>query len=238
MSAERPVAVVAGVGPGLGAALCRRFAAAGYAVAGLARSAEFGAGLAQEVEATGGRMVMSACDLADADAVGRAFSRLEQQIGVVSVLAYTAGHFSMKPLVDTLPEEFESLWRVNCLGGFLCARQAVMRMLPRRQGTIIFTGATGSVKPGAQFSAFGAAKSALRGLAQAMARELGPLGIHVAHVVIDGVIWTPRTRGVPGIREENCLQPDAIAQTYLHLIEQERSAWTHELDLRPDRERF
>jgi NAD(P)-dependent dehydrogenase (short-subunit alcohol dehydrogenase family) len=226
------------VGPGLGGALCRQLAEAGYAVAGLARRADFGARLAQEVEAAGGRIAMFTCDVTDGDAVAMAFMRIEQELGVLSVLVYNAGRFIMKPVVDTLPEEFERLWRVNCLGAFLCARQAAMRMVPRGRGTIIFTGATGAVRPGAQFSAFGAAKSALRGFAQAMARELGPQGVHVAHVVIDGVIWTPLTSEVPGLKEEDCLQPDAIARTYLYLIEQQRSAWTQELDLRPDREPF
>jgi NAD(P)-dependent dehydrogenase (short-subunit alcohol dehydrogenase family) len=237
MDFERSVAVVAGVGPGLGAALCRQLAAAGYKVAGLARSAEFGTKLAREIAANGGRLLMCACDVTDGDAVAEAFLSIEQELDSPSVLCYNAGEFIAKPLIETLPGEFERLWAVNCLGAFLCAREAAARMAARQRGTIIFTGATAAVRPGAQFSAFGAAKSALRGLAQSMARELGPLGIHVVHVVVDGVIWTPRTSQIiSGLREADCLQPDAIARTYLHLTEQDRSAWTQELDLRPDRE--
>jgi NADP-dependent 3-hydroxy acid dehydrogenase YdfG len=111
-------------------------------------------------------------------------------------------------------------------------------MLQQGSGTMIFTGATASVKAGAEFAAFGASKFALRGFAQSLARELGPRGIHVAHVVIDGIIWSPRTRSIHGVAEQECLQPDAIARIYIHLIEQERSAWTQELDIRPNTESF
>jgi NAD(P)-dependent dehydrogenase (short-subunit alcohol dehydrogenase family) len=232
------VAVVAGVGPGLGAALCRRLAAAGCTVAGLSRSGEFGAALAREIEADGGRLAMFACDVTRRDAVAEAFLRIEQELDAPSVLCYNVGAFLGKPLAETLPEDFERLWSVNCLGAFLCAREAVSRMADRRRGTIIFTGATAATRPGAQFSAFGAAKAALRGLAQSMARELGPLGIHVVHVIVDGLIWAPWASQMAELDQADCLQPDAIAQTYLHLIEQHRSAWTQELDLRPDREPF
>jgi NAD(P)-dependent dehydrogenase (short-subunit alcohol dehydrogenase family) len=229
--------MIAGVGPGLSAAICRRLAAEGYAVAGLARSMGFGTGLAAEIEAAGGRFTLYQTDVADPASVAATFARIDSELGRVSVLVYTAGAFAMRSVTDTTPEEFQRLWSVNCFGGFLCAREAAIRMVAQGSGTIILTGATASVKPSAQFAAFGSAKFALRGLAQAMARELGPQGVHVAHVVIDGVIWTPMT-AQQGLREEDCLKPEAMAETYLHLIRQHRSAWTLELDLRPDREPF
>ncbi|MEX6502995.1 SDR family NAD(P)-dependent oxidoreductase [Pseudomonas zhanjiangensis] len=232
MSREQAVAVVAGVGPGLSSALCRRLAAAGYAVAGLARHPKVGERLAQEIGHAGGRMRMYGCDLTDEAALRQAFGAIERDLGAAEVMVYTAGAFLSQPLLDTTAADFEALWRVNCLGAMLCAQQAVLRMRPRGRGTIIFTGATSAVKPGAHFAAFGSSKSAQRGLAQAMARELGPLGIHVAHVIIDGVIFAP------GGDPATTLKAEAIADSYLHLIQQDRSAWTFELDLRPDIEHF
>ncbi|MEJ2345982.1 MAG: SDR family NAD(P)-dependent oxidoreductase [Gammaproteobacteria bacterium] len=212
MKRDQPVAVVAGIGPGLGAALVRRLSAEGYAVAGLARQHE--------------------------EQVRRSFADIRRQLGRPAVLIYNAGAFARGALTDTPVEEFDRLWSVNCRGAFLCAREAVPDMLAAGSGTILFTGATAAVKPGADFSAFGSSKFALRGLAQGMARELAPQGIHVAHVIIDGVIWTPRTREMAGVTAANTLEPDAIAETYLQLIRQHRSAWTWELDLRPDVEPF
>lgn len=232
MSTEKAVAVVAGVGPGLSAAVCRTLAAQGYAVAGLARRQEVAEGLAQEIGNAGGLMRAYPCDLTDEAAMEQTFAAIERELGVPEVLVCTAGTFLCKPLLETTAADFEALWRGNCLGAFLCAQQAVSRMLPRGKGTVIFTGATSAVKPGAQFAAFGASKSAQRGLAQAMARELGPRGIHVAHVILDGVIWAQ------GEDEASTLKGEAIAASYLHLIQQDRSAWTFELDLRPDLERF
>ena len=237
MKKQQPVAAVAGVGPGLGAAVCRKLAAAGYAVAGLARSTEFGDKLSAEVCAAGGTMTFVASDLTEAAAVESGFKAVETRLGVPSVLVYNAGNFLMAPLAETTPEEFQKLWALNCLGAFLCARRVVPGML-KIGGTIIFTGATAAVKAAANFAAFGSSKFALRGLAQSMARELGPQGVHVAHVVIDGIIWTPRTGELHGLSESQCLKPEAIADTYLHLIHQDRSTWTHELDVRPDGESF
>ncbi len=237
MTKQDPIAVVAGVGPGLGAALCRKLAAAGYAVAGLARSTEFGDSLAAEVVAGGGRMSFAACDLTRDDGVEEVFSEIEQRWGAPSALVYNAGAFLAGSLADTAPEDFKRLWTLNCYGAYLCARRVAPGML-EHGGAIVFTGATAAVKAAAGFSAFGSSKFALRGLAQSLARELGPKGVHVAHVVIDGVIWTPRTSGVHGLSESQCLKPENIADTYIHLLQQERSAWTHELDIRPDLESF
>ncbi len=237
MTEQQPIAVVAGVGPGLGAALCRKLAASGHAVAALARGTAFGDKLAAEVAADGGQMAFVPCDLSREAAVESAFSTVEARLGPPSVLIYNAGTFVTRPLAETSPADFQRLWTLNCFGAFLCARRVVPGMLANG-GTIIFTGATAAVKAAANFAAFGSSKFALRGLAQSMARELGPLGVHVAHVIIDGIIWTPRTRETYGLDEAQCLKPEAIADTYLHLIRQDRAAWTQELDIRPDVESF
>ena len=232
------VAVIAGLGPGLSASLCRRLTTEGYLVAGLARSAEFGAKLADEIKGAGGRMSFYACDLVDPRSVEQAYSSIESELGIPDTLIYTAGTFAVQSLPDTRPQDMRALWEINCFGAYLCARRTLPGMLQRRQGTMIFTGATASVKPGANFAGFGSSKFALRGFVQGIARELGPKGIHVAHVVIDGIINTQRTRETFETSEANCLHPDAIAESYLHLIRQDRSAWTFELDLRPDVEPF
>lgn len=235
---QQQIAVVAGVGPGLGAALCRAFSKAGYAVAGLARTTEFTDELAGEIADAGGAMRHYACDVTDPTSVEHCFTSIDETPGEVAALVYNAGAFAMHPLAETPLETFDRLWTVNARGAFLCARRVVGGMLERGRGSIVFTGATASVKAGAQFAAFGSSKFALRGLAQGMARELGPQGIHVAHVLVDGMIWTPRTAEMPGVNEHDCLDPEAIAASYLHLIGQDRSAWTFELDLRPSVEPF
>lgn len=238
MTEENPLAIVAGVGPGLGAALCRRLSAAGYTVAGLARSRDYTDELAVEMEAAGGTARMLACDLTDEHAVRESLDSAIADFGAPAVLIYNAGAIAMRPFAETSVEEFDRLWAVNCRGAFLCARHVVPAMQARGRGTIIFTGASAATKAAANFSAFGAGKFALRGMAQSMARELGPQGIHVAHVVVDGMIWTPKNRARPGVTQDNTLHPEAIAQSYLALIDQDRSAWTQELDLRPDVETF
>ena len=231
------VAVVAGVGPGLGAALCRRLAATGYAVAAVARSVTFCEELAAVARAAGATLSCYACDLRLPDTVDETMARIEGELGQPRVLIYHAGAFQMSALIDTTPEDMRTLWEVNCFGAYLCARRLAPGMLADG-GTMVFTGATAGVKASARFSAFGSAKFALRGLAQGLARELGPQGVHVAHVVIDGIINTQRSRTRSGMPADHCLDADAIAESYLHLIRQHRSAWTFELDLRPDVEPF
>ncbi len=238
MAAQKEVAVVTGVGPGLGAALCRTFARAGYTVVGLARSIEFTRGLARELEESGASFAAVQCDIEDPSSVDSAFARIDREIGVVSVYVHNAGRLLIRPFLEMTAAEFEGIWRVTSLGAVLCTQKIIPNMLKRRSGTLIFTGATAALRGGARFSAFASAKFALRGLAQSLAREFGPQGIHVAHVVIDGIIWSDRARAHAGADERNCLKPDAIAETYLQLVRQERSAWTQELDLRPDVEKF
>jgi len=234
--AEADVAVVVGVGPGLGAALVRRFSKAGMKVAAAARRRERLASLAEE---TGGRAY--GCDATSEGEVERLFAAVKAELGTPELVVYNASAFVRKSILETSTEEFERCWRVACLGGFLVGRAAARLMLAEAaaHGTILFTGATASLRGGALFHNLAVGKFGLRALAQSMARELQAKGIHVAHAVIDGQIAGER----PGYRREErgqdaVLEPDAIAEAYYQLHRQPRSAWTLELDLRPWVEKF
>jgi NAD(P)-dependent dehydrogenase (short-subunit alcohol dehydrogenase family) len=233
------VAAVVGAGPGLGAALARRFAREGYTVGLLARGEASLRAVHQEVQEAGGRAAPYAVDATDAGAVRDAFARLRAEHGAPEVCIYNAGHFRMAGFLETSPEDFDTSWRINCLGGVLCAREVLPGMLERGRGTLLFTGATASLRGGPRSSSFAAGKFGLRALAQSLAREFGPRGIHVAHVVIDGVIDTARTRTLMGApADAQRLSPDALAETYWQLHQQHPSAWTQELDVRPAQEKF
>ncbi len=236
MTGQKQVAVVAGVGPGLGAALCRALARSGYTVAALARTEEFTQGLAQELQQSGGSLLPVKCDVGDGMSVDAAFARISREIGTASVYIHNASQLVAMPSLEITSAVFTEAWRVTCLGALLCTQKVIPGMLQGGRGALLFTGATGALRGGAGFAAFASAKFALRGLAQSLAREFGPRGIHVAHVVIDGLIWSGRARH--GVSQDKCLMPEAIADCYLQLIGQDRSAWTHELDLRPDVEKF
>lgn len=228
-----------GVGPGLGAALVRRFAQGGHAVAMLARSREFMDGLAAEVVKAGGRTLAVTADVGDAAQIDRAFDTVRAKLGAPEVLIYNAGSGNWGTITEITPQQYEDSWRVNAYGAFLCARQAVSDMLANKRGVMLFTGATAGIKAGAKSVAFGPAKFAVRGLAQSLARDLGPRGIHVAYVNVDGIIDIPdiRTR-MPSLGDEDVLKPVAIAEAYWHLANQGPSAWTQELDVRPFKEKF
>ncbi len=229
------VCVITGVGPGTGAALARRFAAAGYRVAMLARSTDTLGRLEAELPDARGY----ACDVADAGAVHDAFARIRGELGAPAVLLHNAGSGVFSSFVDTTPDLFEASWRTNALGLLLCAHAVVPGMLEAGRGAIVVTGATASLRGGANFTAFAAAKAAQRSLAQSMARGLGPRGIHVAYVIVDGVIDIPNTRALfPDRPDEFFLRADAIAETVHHVAHQEPSAWTFELDVRPFGERW
>jgi len=233
MTERGKVAVVAGANAGLGSALCELLAIRGFRVAALGRDA------AVRAVATDVAGVMAvACDLTIASEVDHAFAAVEGAIGPASVVVYNAHRLGLHPFAETSLELFEESWRVNCHGAFVVARRAVPAMLARHGGALVFTGATGSIRGGRRSAAFASSKFALRGLAQSLARELWPAGIHVAHVVLDGLVWSERTRARFGPEQETCMSPRAVAAAYIALIEQDRSAWTHELDLRPWVERF
>jgi NAD(P)-dependent dehydrogenase (short-subunit alcohol dehydrogenase family) len=240
------VAVIAGVGSGLGAALARRFVREGCQVALLARSIEYIETLASELNGKYKSDVAHAigCDLTDSQQISTAFAKIRKEAGPVDLLVNHAsggGGPRGSSLIDLNPASFEHAWRVGVYGAFLCSREAARDMLSANRngadGTIIFTGATSSVR-GASI-AFSSAKFASRGLAQAMARELWPQGIHVAHVIIDGIIGEAEDQNpAEDANHDPEMHPDAIADIYSHLVCQERNAWTLELDLRPNREKF
>jgi len=225
MANKKPVAIIVGVGPGLGAALARRFAAEGMAVALAARKPEKLKDLVQE---TGCRAY--GCDAGRESEVEALFTAVESDLGAPRLVVFNAGGFLRKPIAELEAAEVEAVWRNSCLGGFLVGRAAARVMLPAGSGTILFTGATAALRGAAQFAAFAIGKFGLRALAQSMARELGPRGIHVAHVVIDG--------GIGEDAEMSKLEPAHIAEAYWHLHCQAKSAWTQEIDLRPWTERF
>ncbi|WP_254524905.1 SDR family NAD(P)-dependent oxidoreductase [Natrinema caseinilyticum] len=231
-------AVIAGVGPGLGASIARRFVAEGCRVGLFARSADYLEELATEL---GEDALAVPTDVTDPEQVAAGFREVRDAFGPVDVLVNNASGGAWSGLRDITPDEFERAWRVSAYGALLCSRAAVDDMLADDGdgGTIIFTGATSSVRGRGGALGFTGAKFAVRGMAESMARELGPDGIHVAHVVIDGQIETPSVREAhPDRDSEEYLDPDAIADTYWHLVTQDRSAWTLEADVRPHVEAF
>ena len=230
---ERETALIVGAGSGLSASLARLFAHEGMAVALAARNPDKLSALATETGA-----IALACDASDAAQVERLFSSLDAQLGRPSVVVYNPSRRVRGPIEALEPAEVQRAWMVGCFGGFLVAQQAVRRMMNAGRGTILFTGATASVKGFAQSAGFAMAKFALRGLAQSLARELAPKGIHVAHIVIDGGIASSYAKSAEERASDRFLDPDAIAREYLHLHRQHRSAWTWELELRPYTENF
>jgi NAD(P)-dependent dehydrogenase (short-subunit alcohol dehydrogenase family) len=231
---EKRTAVVVGVGPGLGAALVRTFAAEGYTVFAAARSASS----LPRFEGKGGRVVPIDCDATEQADVERVFETAAAA-GPTEAAIFNAGAFVRGSILDTDPKEFERCWRVGCFAGFLVGQAAARRMAERGAGTILLTGATASLRGGASFVNLASPKFGLRAVAQSMARELGSKGIHVAHVVIDGQIHSERYAHLTAERgPDSLLDPDAIAAQYLALHRQHRSAWTHEIDLRPWSEKW
>jgi NAD(P)-dependent dehydrogenase (short-subunit alcohol dehydrogenase family) len=225
-------ALIVGAGEGLSASLARLFAREKISVALAARKIEKLGALCRE---TGAHAY--ACNAVDGDEVERLFGLVEREIATPDLVVYNASGRSRGAFVDLVPSEVENAIAVSAFGGFLVAQQATKRMLPNRHGAILFTGASASVKGYAQSAPFAMGKFALRGLAQSMARELSPQGIHVAHFVIDGGIRSA-TRRDPQDRPDSFLDPDAIALSYWNVLQQPRSAWTWEMELRPWVEKF
>ena len=230
-------AVIAGVGPGSGAAIARKLAKAGCGVGLIARSADYLEKLAGDLRATKTLVAWEKADVSDANQIKNAFAQIRQTLGSIDLLVFhaSAGGPFGQGLLSIDPEDFARSWAVGTLGGFLCAQAVVPDMLKQGAGAILFTGATSSVR-GASIS-FSSSKFALRGLAQSLARELWPKGIHVAHIVIDAVIGDQGTAdAAPG--PDPLLDPDGMAEAYWQLAIQDRSAWTLEMDLRPFEEKF
>jgi len=232
-------AAVLGVGPGLGAAVARRFAREGFAVALMARREEGVANVQEEIETASGTALPISTDATDPASVAAAFERVRGELGDPEVFVYNAGTFQMGGILDLSPEKFDECFKANCAGAFYAAQQVLPAMVEAGRGTVLLTGATAALRGSARFSALAVGKFGLRALAQSMAREFGPQGIHIAHVIIDGQIDTPRLREMSPDREDHTmLSPDAIAETYWQLHAQHPTAWTLELDLRPAVESF
>ncbi len=236
-------AVVGGAGDALGGAVARRFAAAGLAAVPVRRKTGPLDALAAEIAASGGRARGIACDARDEEAVATLFDRVEREIAPVEVCVFNVGAQHRSPVLEMTARIYRQVWESAAFAGFLVGREAARRMVPRGRGTIVFTGATASVRGGSGFASFAGAKHALRALAQSMARELGPRGIHVGHVVVDGMIDSPAVRerfpeetaALPG---DGLLDPDHVAEAYWTLHAQPRDCWTFEMDLRPAVERW
>jgi len=231
-------AVIVGAGTGTGAEVAKRFAKEGYAVALARRNVAALASLVTEIEDAGGTARAFGTDASDESAVGALFENAEAALGPVEIAVFNAAGITMGSILDTTVASFEEMWRASALGGFVVGREAARHMLPRKRGTILFTGATAAMKASANFAAFASGKHGLRAVAQSMAKELGPKGIHVAHAIIDGIIDVPRVQEtMPDFAAEKgddgLIDPQAIADMYVWLHQQPRNAWTFELDLRP-----
>ncbi|MGH8273877.1 MAG: SDR family NAD(P)-dependent oxidoreductase [Gammaproteobacteria bacterium] len=239
MNRGKTVTALVGVGPGLGAALAARFAAEGHALALLSRSAQSRDPVLKQIEGGGGTAHCFECDAGDPVSVETAFDGVRGTLGDPDVLIYNAGSYAPGGILEMDPERFEAAWRANCYGGFLAAREVLPAMLEAGAGTILYTGATAALRGGKGFAGLAVGKFGLRALTQSMAREFGPRGIHVAHVVIDGQIGTPSAHErQPERAEETFLAPVDIAENYWQLYRQPPSAWTQEMDLRPHVEKF
>lgn len=232
-------AVIAGVGPGLGAAIARKFANEGCNLVLLSRSSPYIMNLSGKLEEIGVSVIPIPTDITDATQVTASFRMIQEKFGTPDILINHAGNAAWGNLSELTPDAFENAWRVCTFGAFLCTKQVVPGMIEKGGGTILFSGATSSVRGRAGAIAFSSAKYAMRGLASSLAREVGPQGIHVAHVIIDGVIDTPSVRERYNLgADEPLLAPDSIAETYWSLVQQERSAWSFEVDVRPYNEEF
>jgi len=240
---ERKAILVMGAGDATGAAIAKRFAREGYVACVARRHAEKLEPLVQDIQAAGGTARAFGCDARQEEQVLALFATIEREVGPLEVVVFNIGANVWFPITETTERVYRKVWEMAALAGFLTGREAARVMLPRGRGSIIFTGATASLRGRANFSAFAGAKFALRALAQSMARELGPQGIHVAHPIIDGAIDTafiretfPETYKLK--EQDGILNPEHIAETYWQIHCQPRDCWVHELDLRPWLESF
>ena len=235
--AARETAIIFGVGPGLGWALARRFVTDGMQVGAVARDKSK---LNSMIESGGFDGIRPyAADVSNGEDVLQVFESANRDLGEPDLVVFNAGAFQKGNVLDIDPADFERSWRIGCLGGLLVGQAAARRMAKRGHGTIIFTGATAALRGSAGFANLAVPKFGLRALAQSMARELGPQGVHIGFVIIDGQIESERYRHLIGERgKDSLLAPDAIAELYLQLHRQPRSAWSHEIDVRPWSEKF
>jgi NAD(P)-dependent dehydrogenase (short-subunit alcohol dehydrogenase family) len=232
------VALIIGAGDAIGSAIVRKFAERGLTVCAARRNGDKLAPLVDELTAAGRNAHAFTCDARKEEAVMDLFAQIEKEIGELEVVVFNVGANVPLGILDTDTRKFFKIWEMACFAGFLCGREAARYMTGRERGTIIFTGATASVRGAAGFAAFASAKHGLRALAQSMARELGPKNIHVAHVVIDAGVDTEWVSQMfPDFDDlkarDGIVNPDDLAQNYISLYEQPRSAWTFEMDVRP-----
>lgn len=238
MTADKEVALIVGAGDAIGSAIARRFANEGYTVVAVRRNGERLQTLVEEITAAGREAHGWSVDARDEDAVQAMFARIAAEVGVLAVTVFNVGANVPMKILDTSSRKFSKIWEMACFAGFLTGREAAQAMLAQGKGTIIFTGATASVRGSAGFAAFASAKHGLRALAQSMARELAPQNIHVAHVVIDAAVDTAWIREnflahKDNRQEDDIVNPSSIAEAYVQLHRQPRDAWTFEMDLRP-----
>ena len=231
-------AIVVGAGSGTGAEVAKRFADDGYSVAVVRRKADALASLVAEIERGGAKAKAFGADASDEAAVTKLFEEAERSLGPAEVVVFNAASITRASIIETTTDDLDRNWRSSALGGFLVGREAARCMGTRGRGTILFTGATASIKASANFAAFAAGKHGLRAVAQSMAKELGPKGIHVAHIILDGIIDVPRAHQMTpdlasGIGGDRLINAKRIAEAYLWLHNQTRDSWTFELDLRP-----
>jgi NAD(P)-dependent dehydrogenase (short-subunit alcohol dehydrogenase family) len=243
MMSNPSVCCVIGAGDATGSAVAKRFAKEGYTVCAARRTEAALMPLVNQISAAGGRALAFGLDARREDQVVNFFNRIEAEVGPIEVVVFNVGGNVRFPVLETTAQKYFKVWEMCALAGFLVGREAARVMLTRERGTLLFTGATASLRGSAGFSAFAGGKAALRALAQSMARELGPKGLHIAHVVIDGLIDTDAIRAnfpqrVAEAGVDGLLQPDHIAEAYWWLHQQPRDAWTFELDLRPSVERW
>ena len=232
---RRRTLLLTGAGEGLGASIAQTFAAADHDVVGLARTDRSSVHLGSLVRQSGTSYTHLTCDITQPTDVATV---LQPHADRIDVFVHNPHRLTIKPFEQTTADDFEQAWRVACLGAMISAQSVLPHMIARGRGVIILTGATAGIRGAAQFSAFASAKFALRGLAQSLAREFAPKGIHVAHVILDGLIDEPQTDQRFGISQSTRMDPDAVASIYHELASQPPSAWTHEMDLRPFSERF
>jgi NAD(P)-dependent dehydrogenase (short-subunit alcohol dehydrogenase family) len=237
------VALIIGAGDATGGAIAKRFAKEGYVTACVRRNGDKLAPLVEDIEKLGGKAIAYGCDARNEEAVQALIEKIETEVGPIGVLVFNIGANVPSSILEETSRKFYKIWEMGCFAGFLCGREVALRMVERGSGTILYTGATASIRGGSHFAAFSGSKHALRALAQSMARELGPKGIHVGHVVVDGAIDTDFIRtNFPdryALKEEDgILNPDHIADNYWLLHNQPRDSWTFEIDVRPWMEKW
>lgn len=242
MTTSNPVALIVGAGDAIGSAIARRFAREGFSVCAARRNADRLDGMIADIQAEGGNAQAFALDARKEEQVTALFEQIERDIGPLDIVVFNVGANVPMTLLNTPSRKFFKIWEMACFAGFLTGREAARVMTPRKRGTIIFTGATASVRGAAGFGAFASAKHGLRAVAQSLAREMGPNNIHVAHCVIDAAVDTAWIRenfpNIDKLPEDGLVNPASIAEHYVFIHNQPRDAWTFEFDLRPWAEKW